>query len=86
MNKLLCEKVDEIDNANGGIEIALSGIQLALDDIESSKKFLKNPEFLSNSIDVLYLSMQRIYEEHNKLTAIIKEMFSAAKQEGKNDE
>ena len=80
MNFSFYAKATDIDDAMNGVEMALSGIQLAIDELESTANIMNYKEMLSAPINVLYLSKQRISDEYDAVRRISDEMYAVAKE------
>lgn len=80
MNNFFYNTSIDIDEATSGIEISLSAIQLATSEIEAYKKLVSNGDFFNEAVNVLYLGMERIQEEQERLQAISKTIFAEGKK------
>lgn len=64
------------DEIAGTIQLAMSAIQLAIDDIESTAEQIKHPEFFSAATDVLMLANHQLYTEYDRLGVVSDELLT----------
>jgi len=67
------------DDIAGTIQLAISAIQLAIDDIERTAEQIKAPEFFSAATDVLMLANHHLYAGYDRLGVVSDELLTTYK-------
>lgn len=85
MNSVIYDRLANIDDIAGGIELVLSALNLATEELETTIRLIGGDRY-KNCLNVMFLCYERLFDEHAKLEKNSHELFEELKKEGNSNE